>query len=85
LSWQAWGEDNDGVNQTQLAMTANHITIQTADDLAYELLSKFDLIGLEGCEETETGFTYFFESGHWAEVFATNDGINYKMHQSDEE
>ncbi len=66
-------------------MAATPFTLEAADDLAFELTQKFDLVGVEGCEEGEDAFTYFFESGHWAEVFAADHGLTYRLHQPDEE
>lgn len=66
-------------------MAATPLTLEAADDLAFELLDQFKLVGVESCEEGEDAFTYFFESGHWAQVFAADHGLTYRLHQPEEE
>jgi hypothetical protein len=67
-------------------MAATPLTLEAADELASKLVNQFNLVGVEGCEEADGVFTYFFESGHWAEVsVAEHGGLTYRLHQPEEE
>lgn len=67
-------------------MAATPLSLEAADDLAFELLQQNpELIGIEGCEEFEEAITYSFESGHWAQVFMGPHGLTHQLHQPDEE